>query len=110
MFDLSALAKDMILVSGSFTATNGTPGTVKGVGFTAGRTSQGLYTVTFANVYYAFVGAFVTYEQATAAARFAQVKSYASSVLSIDLVDASGAVQDGAGRLNFVAVFKRTSA
>ena len=110
MFDLSALAKDMILVSGSFTATNGTPATVKGVGFTAAHAGTGLYSVTFDHVYYAFVGAFVTYEQTAAAALFAQVKSYASSVLSIDLVNASGNAADGAGRLNFVAVFKRTSA
>ena len=108
MFDLSALGKGIVLVAGSFVADTTAVPACKGVGFTVAHTSgANPYVVTFTNTYDSFIGVLATYEKTATSNVFAQIKSWSAGVLTIDLINVSGSAVEGAGRLNFVAIFKK---
>lgn len=89
--------------AGSFApAGTGAPTTPLGKGFTAARTSQGLYTVTMANAF-SRVNCFIPFlSLATPAARFVQTGLIvtASKTIQIRNLDNSGNVQDIAANAN----------
>ena len=106
------------LVAGSF-APNGSSALVaanfKGQGFTAAYTSQGLFTVTLANLDVRAVLSYLAFNQsASAAARFAQGGNVNVSAGTIEVrtVDGSGNVQnqnaDAQTRVH-IALFLATS-
>ena len=117
LFPISCNQRGVEPVVGSFAPDTANPPTdLKGAGFTVVRTSQGLFTVTFDQVFPDFVAFDAHLQHVTAAARYAQVGIYtaASKTLQIRVVDGSGNVQDvaadAASRVNFVAWVRSSSA
>lgn len=120
---LWAEGREKIVVQGSF-APNGSSAVAsasnRGKGWTVARTSAGVFTITFNEVYYQLDSAVATLQLATAADQYALVGTYTvgsastSSTLVINVWDVSGAAlsdiaADANNRVNFVCVFSMKS-
>lgn len=118
-FDKQSRGFNLVDIDGSF-APNGSSAlaatSTYGSGFTVVRTSQGLFTITFAEKYPELTSAKVTLQLDAAAARFLQVGQYSASskTIQIRVIDAAGAVQDVSAnannRVHFTFTFKNSGA
>lgn len=117
---MQALTRDLVLIPGSF-APNGS-GAVsatsrKGLGWSVARTSAGLFTVTFTDKYAELIAFNPTLQLATPGDQTVHAGVYvaASKTITINVWDASDAAAadiaaDANNRINFLAVFRNSSA
>lgn len=115
-FDVKSHEVSSVTIAGSFAVSTATVvSDITGKGYTAVKTTTGVVTITFDDVWPDLLSAVATLQLGTASDQFAQIGVYTASskTLVINIWDVSGgalAHPANAGRINFRCTFDNSTA